>query len=155
MVALNVALEAPELVGKVIADSFQGERAHKAFTQNLLIDRKMAKEDPGARGFYEYMHGSDWERIVDLDTAAVLRREREIGCFFHQPLHALKADILLTGSSEDTFMRAVSEHYLEDAYKDMLSKIGHGSMHLFQSGGHPAMMTNQDAFYEISNDFFI
>ena len=155
LVAINIALEAPELVRKVIADSFQGERAQKAFTQNLLADRKMAKEDPGARGFYEYMHGEDWEHIVDLDTTVVIRHEREIGNFFHQPLHALKADILLTGSREDAFMCAVSEHYLEDVYKDMLTKIGHGSMHLFSSGGHPAMMTNQDAFYEMSKDFFI
>ena len=155
MVALNVALEAPELVEKVIADSFQGERAQKPFTQNLLTDRKMAKEDPGARGFYEYMHGGDWERIVDQDTDAVIRHEREIGQFFHQPLQALKADILLTGSREDAFMCAVSEQYLEEVYKDMLKKIGHGSMHLFSSGGHPAMMTNQDVFYEMSRDFFI
>ena len=133
MVALNVALEAPELVGKVIADSFQGERTQKDFTQNLLVDRRVAKEDPGARGFYEYMHGDDWERIVAQDTAAVIRHATEIGRFFHQPLQALKADVLLTGSREDAFMCAVSMHYLEDVYKDMLTKIGHGSMHLFSS----------------------
>ena len=32
LVAINVALEAPELVKKVIADSFEGERPIKAFT---------------------------------------------------------------------------------------------------------------------------
>ena len=155
MVALNVALEAPELVGKVIADSFQGECAQKAFMQNLLRDREMAKADPGARAFYEYMHGSDWKRIVDQDTAAVIRHEKEFGCFFHQSLNALKADILLTGSREDAFMCAVSDHYLEEVYNDMLRKIGHGRMYLFDSGGHPAMMTNQDEFYEISRGFFL
>ena len=155
MVALNVALEAPELVGKVIADSFQGERTHKDFMQNLLIDREHAKADPGARAFYEYMHGSDWERIVDLDMDAVIRHAREKGQLFHQPLHMMKADILLTGSREDEFMRSVSEDYLENTYRDMLAKIGHGRMHLFSSGGHPAMMTNQDVFYELSKDFFI
>ena len=154
MVALNAALEAPELVVKVIADSFQGEQANKAFTQNLLIDRKRAKEDPGARAFYAYMHGSDWAQIVDQDTDAVIRHEKEIGRFFHQPLHELKADILLTGSRKDEFMCAVSEHYLEDVYKNMLSQIGHGKMHLFSSGGHPAMITNQDEFYQISRNFF-
>ena len=155
MVELNVALEAPELVGKVIADSFQGERVQTAFICNLLFDRSKAKADPGARDFYEYMHGSDWEQIVDCDTDAVIRHAREIGQFFHQPLHTLKADILLTGSREDAFMCAVSSDFLENAYADMLATIGHGSMHLFSSGAHPAMMTNQEAFYKMSREFFI
>ena len=40
IVAINVALEAPELVSKVIADSFEGENANKDFTINLLKDRE-------------------------------------------------------------------------------------------------------------------
>ncbi len=154
IVALNVALEAPELVAKVIADSFQGEKADESFTKNLLIDRQRAKADDGARVFYAYMHGSDWELIVDHDTDALMRHEREIGRFFHKPLHDLKADILLTGSRADEFMSAVSDCYLESVYREMIKKIGHGSMHLFRSGGHPAMMTNQAEFYKISMDFF-
>ena len=153
MAAINVALEAPELVGKVIADSFQGEKPHKAFTENLLIDRERAKSDQGARAFYAYMHGADWEQIVDHDTTAIIRHEKEIGRFFHRPLHELKADILLTGSREDAFMSSVSGFYLENTYAEMIQKIGHGKMHLFDHGGHPAMMTNQDEFYRISMDF--
>lgn len=155
MVALNVALEEPELVSMVIADSFQGEVANRAFTENLLSDREYAKSDPDARSFYTYMHGDDWERIVDCDTAAIIKHEKEIGSFFHQPLCALKADILLTGSREDEFMNAVSDCYLEKTYEDMLRKIGHGRMYMFDTGGHPAMITNQDEFYKISRDFFV
>lgn len=154
MVAINVALEAPELVAKVIADSFQGEKTDESFTKNLLIDRQRAKADHDAGMFFAYMHGSDWEQIVDRDTDALIRHEREIGSFFHRPLHDLKADILLTGSRADEFMSAVSDCYLESVYREMIKKIGHGSMHLFPSGGHPAMMTNQAEFYKISMDFF-
>jgi len=155
MVALNVALEAPELVGKVIADSFEGEKPNRVFTENLLTDRERAKSDQQARMFYAYMHGSDWEQIVDHDTSAVLRHEKEIGRFFHRPLHSLKADILLTGSREDEFMSAVSDNYLECVYEEIIQKIGHGRIHLFASGGHPAMMTNQEAFYRISKAFLL
>lgn len=123
MVALNVALEAPEHVGKVIADSFEGEKPNKIFTENLLIDRKHAKLDNNARMFYSYMHGSDWEQIVDNDTIAIMRHEKEIGRFFHKPLHTLKADILLTGSRKDDFMSAVSDNYLENVYEDMIQKV--------------------------------
>jgi hypothetical protein len=70
-------------------------------------------------------------------------------------LNLLKADILLTGSKEDKFMSAVADDYLENTYKDMIQKIGHGKIHLFNSGGHPAMITNQDEFYKISRDFLL
>lgn len=155
MVALNVALEAPELVGKVIADSFEGEKSHKIFTDNLLADREHAKLDNNARMFYSCMHGSDWEQIVDNDTTAIIRHDKEIGCFFHKPLHSLKADILLTGSRKDEFMSAVSDNYLEMVYEDIIQKIGHGKICLFNSGGHPAIITNQDEFYRTSIDFLL
>ena len=153
MVALNVALEAPELVNKVIADSFEGEHADAAFTENMLKDRTMAKENPGARGFYEYMHGPDWEQIVDNDTSAIVRHAKEIGAFFHRPVSELKTDILLTGSREDKFMYSISDTYYEDVYGDLLSKIGHGKMHLFDNGDHPAMISNFDEFYSLSVEF--
>lgn len=155
MVALNVALEAPKLVCKVVADSFEGEKPNKIFTENLLTDRANAKADNNARMFYSYMHGSDWEQIVDNDTAAIIQHEKEIGRFFHKSLNLLKADILLTGSKEDEFMSDVADDYLEKTYKDMIQKIGHGKIYLFNSGGHPAMITNQDEFYRISRDFLL
>ena len=36
LVAINVALETPELVDKVIADSFEGEMSLKEFTKNII-----------------------------------------------------------------------------------------------------------------------
>lgn len=153
MVAINVALEAPELVSKVIADSFEGEHAGDAFTDNLLRDRAMAKENPGARGFYEYMHGTDWEQVVDNDTSAILRHAKEVGGFFHKPVNELKADILLTGSREDKFMYSIADNYYEEVYGEMLSKIGHGKIHLFDKGDHPAMISNFDEFYDLSIGF--
>ena len=133
----------------------KGEKPNKIFTENLLIDREKAKLDINARMFYSYMHGSDWEQIVDNDTTAIIRHEKEIGCFFHISLHSLKADILLTGSKEDDFMSTVSDDYLENVYEDMIQKIGHGKIYLFNSGGHPAMITTQDEFYKISMDFLL
>ena len=70
IVALNVALEASECVDKVIADSFEGEKADEAFVKNLLSDRSSSLEDTNARVFYSYMHGDDWEQIVHNDTSA-------------------------------------------------------------------------------------
>ena len=153
IVAINAALEAPELVGKIIADSFEGEYANKAFTETLLKDRENAKADNNARAFYEYMHGVDWEQIVDNDTSAILRHSNEIGRFFHKPLSLLSADILLTGSKADQYMYSISENYYENVYSDMLREIGHGDMYLFEEGGHPAMITRFEEFYDLSMRF--
>lgn len=154
LVAVNVALEAPELVDKVIADSFEGEKPLKAFTGNVAEEREDSKKDESTRMFYRYMHGDDWEQVVDNDTRAIAEHDKEIGVFFHRPLQELKADILMTGSKMDEFIAAVSPDYFERVYGEMLEKIGHGQMHLFETGGHPAMLSNPDGFYEVSRRFF-
>ena len=154
LVALNVALEAPGLVEKVIADSFEGEKADRRFNDNLFSDREKAMNDEGARGFYAYMHGDDWEQIVANDTSAVIRHGNEIVSFFHRPLCGFKAEILLTGSRKDSFMYSISDNYYEKVYGDMLEQIPNGRMYLFENGDHPAVITNSDSFYDLSMDSF-
>lgn len=153
LVAINVALEAPELVGRVIADSFEGETTLKAFTENVVEDRESSKHDEGARQFYEYMHGEDWESVVDKDTQAIAEHDKTIGRFFHRPLSELKPDILLTGSREDEFITSVEPDYFERVYGEMLKKTGHGRMHLFEKGGHPAILSSADEFLKVSIEF--
>ena len=153
IVALNVALEAPELVGKLIADSFEGEKADKKFVDRLISDRSNALKKEAARGFYAYMHGVDWEKIVENDTSAIMRHEKEIGNFFHRPLSELRAEVLLTGSKKDSFMYSVYDNYYETVYSQMLKQIPNAKMYLFESGDHPAIITNAEAFYNLSIDF--
>ncbi len=154
LVAINVALESPELVNKVIADSFEGEKPINVFTENLKADRDFSKNDENAKMFYAFMHGSDWEQVVDNDTNAIIRHEKEIGVFFYKPLQFLNADILLTGSNEDEFLSGVSPDYFKKVYGKMIEKIGHGKIHLFNTGGHPAMLSNSEEFYQLSMEFF-
>lgn len=154
LAAINTALEAPELVGKVIADSFEGEKADKKFVDNLLSDRSNALKDEAARGFYTYMHGDDWEQIVENDTSAIIRHEKEIGYFFRRPISEMRAEVLLTGSKKDSLMYSVYDNYYETVYGKILKQIPKGKMYLFESGDHPAMITNAEAFYDLSMDFF-
>lgn len=123
LVAINVALEAPELVGRVIADSFEGETSLKAFTENVVEDRECSKHD------------------------------KTIGIFFHKPISGLKPEILLTGSREDEFIASMEPGYFDRVYGEMLKKIGHGSMYLFETGGHPALLSSDDEFLKISKNF--
>lgn len=154
LVAINVALESPELVDKIIADSFQGEKPLKEFTKNIIKDRKLSKANDNAKMFYEYMQGDDWESVVDNDTKSIVEHDRTIGKFFHKPLTTLQADILLTGSKGDEFMYSINTNYFQDTYKDILRKIGHGEMYLFEEGSHPSMISNKEEFVQLSKNFF-
>ena len=154
LVAINVALEAAELVGKVIADCFEGEKPLAAFTENIHAAKDASKQEENARMFYFSMHGADWEQVVDNDTRAIIGHQKKIGRFFHQDLHSLKPAILLTGSREDEYIRTIAPDYFDKVYGELIAKIGHGEIHLFDTGGHPAMLTNPDRFYQLSREFF-
>lgn len=151
--AINVALERPELVSKVIADSFEGESSVEAFTSNIINDREISKQNDGAKMFYHAMHGDDWESVVDNDTIAIAEHAKLIAKFFHKPLCALQCELLLTGSEEDEFVRLINPNYFANVYSDLIGKIGHGDIHIFDRGGHPAMLSNRDLFVSLSKEF--
>ncbi len=153
LVAINAALERPDLISRIVADSFEGEKALDAFTENIVNDRERSKQDPGARTFYQAMHGDDWESVVDNDTVAIAAHSKTIGWFFHKPLSELHADILLTGSLEDEFITSVDGDFFQKTYGKMLKEIGHGESHLFRHGGHPAILSNPAEFAEKTFDF--
>lgn len=154
LVAINVALEAPELVHKVIADSFEGEHPLKSFTEHIRDDREESKQDENTRFFYSAMHGADLESVVDHDTDAIIRNDQELGCFLHKEISSLQTDILLTGSKQDEFMCSVEPTYFERVYGNLISKMGHGEIHLFKTGVHPAILSNPTEFHQISKAFF-
>ena len=151
LAAINLALERPNLVDKLIADSFEGERALPMVTDSLRAGREISKRDPGARAFYEMMNGADWEQVVDADTRAILDHATGIGNFFHKPLSELKPDILFTGSREDEFCTG---DFFDVLFCNLLQKIGHGEKRVFAHGGHPAMLSNAEAFTAMSKRFF-
>lgn len=73
---------------------------------------------------------------------------------FYKQFVTFQPHILLTGSKEDEFVCAIRPNYFQDIYGDMLRKIGHGEIHLFKSGCHPAMISNKNEFAELSRIFF-
>lgn len=153
LVAINIALERPDLVNKVIADSFEGTNTIDAFTTNIVNDRDFSKQNEGARMFYQAMQGDDWESVVDNDTYAIFEHSKLIGKFFHKPISTLQADILMTGSNEDEFTTCVDTAFYRKIYSKMIKEIGHGDFYLFEHGGHPAMLSNQTQFVQKTLSF--
>lgn len=151
LAAINVALERPDLVSKLIADSFEGEYANPAITNTLRASREASKQDKGARMFYEVMNGADWESVINSDTQAIVSHAEHVVNFFHKSLSLLKAEVLFTGSEEDLFFP--KGHY-KTLFDEMLLKMGHGSQHIFAHGGHPAILSNEEEFIALSQSFF-
>lgn len=148
LAAINVALERPELVNKVIADSFEGEKSVPDFAENVIKERATSKTDEGAVQFWRYMHGDDWSNVVDLDTDVVVKHHKELGRFFHKSISELSVPILLIGTKEDEYFSLIGE-----IYSAMDNKITDSRMHLFESGGHPAVITSADEFSIIAKEF--
>ena len=151
LVAINMALEHPELVGCVVADSFEGLEADSSITEQIRMGREFAKQNAEFCGVLKAMHGEDWESVLDADTEAVIAHAKTVGSFFHKPIEELKVITLLTGSAEDEMFPP--GHYMK-LFKDISNRTGMAESHIFERGGHPAMMSNMEEFISLCEEFF-
>lgn len=138
--AMNAALERPDLFDRIVADSFDGRTLNEHFADNLLKEREGAKADLQARQFYEWCQGADWEKVVDLDTEALLQCAKEKTPLFRKSLEELKVPVLFLGSREDEMCRG----NLEQEYKEMAAAVPEASVYMFSHGGHPAIASNAE-----------
>ena len=151
LAALNLALESPELVRWVIADSFEGLRADGTLTEQICLGRTAAKQMEGFRAMMQSLHGEDWEQVMDADTDAVVRHAGTVGAFLHRPISELKTRLLLTGSAEDEmFPRG---HY-ETLFGEICAQTPMARSHIFSRGNHPALGSNQEEFLTLAAEFF-
>jgi pimeloyl-ACP methyl ester carboxylesterase len=147
-VALNVALERPDLVRTVIADSFDGRTLSDGFPQNLK-EREQSKKDAVAKQFYIMCHGDNWESVVDNDTKSLLNCFEKKVKLFHKPLFELKVPTLLTASKTDNMIRS---NVIEE-YNEIIRQISDGIKYFFESGFHPAILSNGTEFAKIADAF--
>ena len=148
-VAVNAALERPDLIHAIIADSFDGRTLNDDFSDNLLLERTMAKNNLQSRQFYEWCQGEDWEQVVDLHTEALLLCAKEKRPLFHKSLNELQVPTLLVGSKKDEMCRP----NLEDEYKQMSTIIPNAKIYIFNQGGHPAILSNAEEFAQLVQRF--
>ena len=70
---------------------------------------------------------------------------------FHKPLEEMKVPILLMGSKADEMCR----ENLEQEYKAMADLIPNAVIHIFEYGGHPAIVTNAEKAAEVIRNFIL
>lgn len=146
--AINAALERPDLVGKVVADSFDGRTLADDFARNLVLERASAKKDEMGVGFYEWCQGDDWERVVDMDTEAMIQCAEKKLPLFIKPLNELKVPLLLMGSEEDEMCR---KDFLEEY--DAIAKETGAQIQIFPTGNHPSLLSNAERAAEAIGRF--
>lgn len=94
LVAINAALERPDLFDCIVADSFEGLAADPGITDQIRMGRDFAKQNGQFRSMLEVMHGEDWEQVFDCDTQAVVSHAKQIGSFTHRRIEELKVRTL-------------------------------------------------------------
>lgn len=149
--AINMALENPEMVNAVVADSFEGLCADAGITEKICVGRNLAKQNVDFRAMLKAMHGEDWESVVDADTQAIVCHAQKIGNYFHNPINALSVRLLLTGSREDEMFP--QGHY-DKLFGSICSNTSLAISHIFEHGNHPAMLSNVEEFISLCESFF-
>lgn len=148
-VAINVALERPDLINKVIADSFNGRTLGKVFIERLVEERATCKNNEDAKQFYFDCHGYDWEKIVNQDTESFITMAKKTKDLFSKNLYELKTPLMLTASYRDDMIRKDFEH----EYSSIIKEVSDGKMHFFQEGYHPAIISNSVDFSKVVKSF--
>ncbi len=147
-IAINLALEHPDAVKCLIADSFEGDTPEATWINGLDEERAADKKKLMAKLVWYYCHGKDWRMVVDQDTD-VYKRFLETGKnFFHQDISTLKVPTMFTGSFEDEFIDNIDKRYKKLTDKNPAIKTK-----LFNTGKHPAMVTNKKEFFPAAVDF--
>lgn len=148
-VALNVALERPKLVQKVVADSFEGRTLHEGMLEELIRDREVCVHNEFARQFYNWCQGEDWQSVVEADTQAISAFIQSGCSLYHKPLKELTMPLLLLGSKEDTSLRKD----LFEEYQQISKMTPKTMIHMFERGGHPSLLSNCEEAIKIINTF--
>jgi len=146
LVGINLALEHPEVVQYLVADSFEGDTPDPDWTKGLREERSRAKQDISAQDFWFDNHGADWEKVVDQDTEVILSHLESGKGFFHRDISELSVPTLLTGSNCDEYIDSIEERYTRMAKRN--SRI---QVKIFETGNHPAMLSNKSEFFELLN----
>jgi len=141
LVAINFALEHPERIKYLVADSFEGEYPLQSYINTLEKDRRRDKKKILAILIWCYCHGFGWEKIVDFDTKMNIEFSKTGKSFFHKSISELSVPTLLTGSLKDEYC-----DHLDIIYGKLQEKNNKLKIHLFDKGNHPAMISNKDEF---------
>ena len=147
--AVQAGLLRPDLVDRVIADSFEGRSLGKDFSKNVIEERAMAVSDESSSEFYRWCQGDDWKHVVDCDTRSLVQFADQQRPLYCRPLSEFARPLLLVGSMEDQMVGCD----LRNEYEEIQKENTQTKVCLFETGGHPAVYTNAEGVAEAVLEF--
>ena len=148
VVGLNLAGLIPDKISKMIVDSFFGFSLTQEDADRIISKRTKAKKDLLTSSFWKYMHGEDWESIIDNDFDMTRRAVQHGRPAIHTDLTKIHFPVLATASREDELIENIEERTLE-----VINLIPEGKAMIFDEGKHPFMITMREKFRDIAINF--
>lgn len=140
MAALLMAIQTPEKVSGVIADS-TGEAWNSPFIASVVKGRQVNME--AMRAFWELGHGDDWWTVVNQDNIALLDFAARGDDWLQGRLVQINLPVLFCGSLQDELITDIGEQI-----QSMAQQIPGSRIFLTYNGGHPLMWSYPELFYE-------
>ncbi|MGC7873249.1 alpha/beta fold hydrolase [Desulfosporosinus sp. SYSU MS00001] len=148
IVALNMVLIEPLLVGKIIADSFPGESQNCEDIVTLRDQRKKAKGSISSVLFWFLMHGLRWKKVVDADTKMIELSSLTRKGFYCGDLSEITVPVLITGSLKDELIKD-----MEFRMETLSNRLKNSKLVFYPTGSHPAMFSNSREFDNLALEF--
>lgn len=148
VVALNLALENPEKVNRVVADSTIDTLITREMADSLVAKREIMSK--GSFGFVWWLlHGMKWRHLVKTDNEVFMKFAASGKHIYHKDLSEVKSEVIFAASKGDT----LTENAVEIAEK-ISAKNPKFSKYIFDSGEHITLLSNKHEFRRMALDFF-
>lgn len=147
IVALHLAIQHPDRVRAVIADSCIEHWPPQAI--RAAIATREARL-PGQIEFWQSGHGDDWAQVVDADSEMLRRFADTGGDVFAGRLSEIQCPVLITASRRDDALVEV-----EAQVKHMAAQIRGAKLYLANDGAHPFMWSRSEEFRRVADEFTI
>jgi len=147
IVALNLAMQNPSIVDHIIADSSPGNYLTKNEVSVIKAEREHSKKTPMA-DYWKHIHGSDWERVIDLDTEMLARVAGNNLPLLVGDLSVISGPVLFTGSLKDETIP-----HIEGKVAELALQIKKSMVLLFPAGYHPFLISRNQEFRSIAQKF--
>jgi valacyclovir hydrolase len=144
-VALWMAVLHPDLVRAVIADS-----TIAIYPPDLLRAemRDRERRTPDQVAFWRDAQGSDWEQVIEADTAMLHRLADRGGRMAPEELDKIPCPVLLTATLDDALLPGVGRQL-----PDMARQIPDARVYLTKGGDHPLMWSRAAEFRRVCDLF--
>jgi valacyclovir hydrolase len=147
LIGFWLAIFHPELVSSLVADSFNLDYANQ-MPDVLRNTRRNYSE--GQIGFWQHCHGADWQQVIEADTDFISRyAQSQTGKQVDIPVEKIQCPVLITGSEKDDLIPNIKAQANITA-----ARIKQAEVYLHDSGTHPFMWSEPDAFRKRVNIFW-